>query len=104
VDRENSFAGYGGGGINPLVDCTTVGEGARTGPTSTMWAAAARDFLPEMSKLRPNPKRLIALGKRMWSKMPGTDIYITDDVQGYHLGEHVMMCSATFEVNFRRAI
>jgi hypothetical protein len=31
----------------------------------------------------------------MWSNMPDTDIFITDDVQGYHVGGDVMMCWAT---------
>jgi hypothetical protein len=70
----------------------TVGNGARTRPTPEMWKAAERDFLSELSQLKPNPKRLIVLGKTMWSMMPATDIQITDDVQGYRLTDHVMMC------------
>lgn len=71
----------------------TVGDGSRTRPTPTMWADAKRDFLPEVSKLAP--KRVIVLGTTMWGEMPETDIYITDDVQGYRLGGgEIMMCCA----------
>ena len=71
----------------------TVGDGSRTRPTPAMWADAKKDFLPQVSKLAP--KRVIVLGTTMWSMMPETDIYITDDVQGYRLdGGEIMMCCA----------
>jgi hypothetical protein len=71
----------------------TVEDGPRTRPTPVMWADAKRDFLPEVSKLAP--KRVIVLGTTMWGEMPEADIYITDDVQGYRLGDgEIMMCCA----------
>jgi hypothetical protein len=74
----------------------TVGVGARVRPTLTMWADAQRDFLADVSKLKPYPKRLIVLGKTLWSRMPNTQVFITDDVQGYRWDEHVMMCNALY--------
>jgi hypothetical protein len=74
----------------------TVGDGAGTRPTPAMWEAAKQEFLPQLSKLHPNPKRLIVLGKDMWNAMPDTEIHITDDVQGYRLGDHVIICCALF--------
>jgi hypothetical protein len=71
----------------------TVGDGSRTRPTPAMWGDAKRDFLPQVSKLAP--KRVIVLGTTMWVQMPETDIYITDEVQGYRFrDDEIMMCSA----------
>jgi hypothetical protein len=74
----------------------TVGDGSRIPPASEMWKTAKREFLPGISNLfNPTPRRVVILGKTMWSKMPETDVFITDDVQGYTLADGVMMCWAT---------
>lgn len=80
-----AFTNYVGG---------TVGEGPRERPTSAMWKAAEAAFLPNiLNNLRP--RRIIVLGKTMWSKMPDTDVYMTDDVQGYSLeDDSVVVCWA----------
>lgn len=79
-----AFTNYVGG---------TVGEGPRERPTSAMWKAAECAFPNILNKLRP--RRIIVLGKTMWSKMPDTDVYITDDVQGYSLEDgSVAVCWA----------
>ncbi len=80
-----AFTNYVGG---------TVGEGSRKRPTSDMWETAERAFHPDiLNKLRP--RRIIVLGKDMWSQMPETDEYMTDDVQGYTLDDgSVAVCFA----------
>ena len=79
-----AFTNYVGG---------TVGEGPRERPTSAMWKAAECAFTNILNRLQP--RRIIVLGKTMWSKMPDTDVYITDDVQGYHLEDgSVAVCWA----------
>jgi hypothetical protein len=70
----------------------TVGEGARTRPADAMWAVAKAEFRADLEELAPD--RMIILGRTLWAKMPETDIYITDDVQGYRLGDRVVMCQA----------
>lgn len=72
----------------------TVGEGPRKRPTSGMWKAAKRAFHPDiLNELRP--RRIIVLGKDMWSQMPETNVYMTDDVQGYFLDDgSVAVCFA----------
>ena len=46
-----------------------------------------------LNKLRP--RRIIVIGKEMWSEMPKTDVYMTDDVQGYFLEDgSVAVCWA----------
>jgi hypothetical protein len=69
-----------------------VGSGSRIRPSGTMWADAERDFLLEIPKLRP--RRIIVLGMTMWAQMPDTQVYVTDVVQGYGLGDEVTMCRA----------
>lgn len=80
-----AFTNYVGG---------TVGEGPRERPTSAMWKAAEAAFDSDiLNKLRP--QRIIVLGKTMWSKMPDTDVYMTDDVQSYQLKDgSVAVCWA----------
>ena len=72
----------------------TTGEGPGTPPTRAMWEAAKRAFHPDiLNKLRP--RRIIVLGKDMWSKMPNTEVYINKDVQGYLLEDRsVAVCWA----------
>ena len=72
----------------------TVGEGPRKRPTSDMWKAAKDVFRPDiLNKLRP--RRIIVIGKTMWSKMPDTNVYMTEDVQGYLLEDgSVVVCWA----------
>ena len=47
-----------------------------------------------LNKLQP--RRIIVLGKPMWSRqMPDADVHMTDDVQGYSLEDHsVAVCWA----------
>jgi hypothetical protein len=71
---------------------TTVGEGPRTCPTREMWKAAHAEFRPHVSELKP--KRIIVLGKRLWSEMPPTDIFVTDELQGYRIADEMVMCLA----------
>ena len=80
-----AFTNYVGG---------TVGDAPRKRPTSDMWKAAKRAFHPDiLNKLEP--QRIIVLGKDMWSQMPETDVYMTDDVQGYSLeDDSVAVCFA----------
>jgi hypothetical protein len=62
-----------------------------------MWAAAQQDFLPQVSRFwgHPKPRRVIVIGTTMWTHMPTTDIFISDDVQGYRLDDgEIMMCCA----------
>lgn len=74
---------------------TTVGDGPRTRPTPEMWALAKAEFLSDLAmKLKPIPKRLVVLGKTMWSQMPDAPIFMSDDVQGYSLVDGVVMCWA----------
>jgi hypothetical protein len=72
----------------------TVGEGARIRPSREMWETASRDFRNEIQAIDPLPTRLIVLGQGMWGNMPETEVHITDQVQGYRFGEHLMMCMA----------
>jgi len=76
----------------------TVGEGARNPPTPAMWEAAKREFLPGLSRLfDPIPRRVLVLGKTLWDKMPeNTDVFLTDDVQGYQIGNQLVLCWATY--------
>ena len=80
-----AFTNYVGG---------TTGEGPGTPPTPAMWEAAKRAFPNILNKLRP--RRIIVIGKGMWSKMPKVDdVYMTGDVQGYLLDDHsVAVCWA----------
>lgn len=80
-----AFTNYVGG---------TVGEAPRERPTRDMWEAAKHAFRPDiLNKLRP--RRIIVLGRTMWSKMPKEDVYMTDDVQGYYLDDNsVAVCWA----------
>ena len=80
-----AFTNYVGG---------TVGKGPRKRPTRDMWEAAERDFRPNiLNKIRP--RRIIILGKVMWSNMPDPEVYMTDDVQGYLLEDgSVAVCWA----------
>jgi hypothetical protein len=71
---------------------TSVGEGARTRPSPIMWAEAKNNFLGDISKI--SPKRIIVLGRTLWTKMPDTDVFVTDDVQGYSLSGDIVMCQA----------
>ena len=72
----------------------TTGEAPRERPTRDMWEAAKQAFHPDiLNKLRP--RRIIVIGKTMWSKMPKEDVYMTDDVQGYSLDDNsVAVCWA----------
>lgn len=75
VWRRVAFTNYVGG---------TTGKGPGKPPTSDMWKVAHDAFRPDiLNKLRP--RRIIVIGKVMWSKMPDTNVYMTDDVQGYLL-------------------
>ena len=80
-----AFTNYVGG---------TVGEAPRERPTSAMWNVAKDAFRPDiLNKLRP--RRIIVIGKTMWDKMPATDVYMTEDVQGYLLDDaSVAVCWA----------
>lgn len=70
----------------------TTGEAGER-PTPDMWKAAKHAFPNILNKLRP--RRIIVIGKKMWSKMPEEDVYMTDDVQGYFLDDHsVAVCWA----------
>lgn len=71
-----------------------VGEGPRERPTPDMWRASECAFhLDILNKLRP--WRIIVLGKDMWREMPETNVYMTDDVQGYSLADgSVAVCFA----------
>lgn len=71
----------------------SVGEGAAIRPAPHMWDSATNLFPSLLAQLEP--RRIIVLGKTMWSKMPPSDIYFTDDVQGYRLPSGRMaMCWA----------
>ena len=72
----------------------TVGEGPGEHPTPDMWEAAGHAFRPDiLNSLRP--RRIIVIGKTMWSQMPKGDVHLTDDMQGYFLDDHsVAMCWA----------
>lgn len=59
----------------------TVGMGSRLRPTLEMWQDARQRFPNLLNRL--NPANIIVLGKTMWSMMPNTDIWLTDDVQAY---------------------
>jgi hypothetical protein len=61
----------------------SVGVGARIPPSAEMWKKAEREFPALLDRLAPS--RVIVLGKRMWERMPPTDIEITKEVQGYRL-------------------
>ena len=80
-----AFTNYVGG---------TAGEAPRERPTRDMWKAAKHAFRPNiLNKLRP--RRIIVIGKTMWSEMPKEDVYMTDDVQGYFLDDKsVAVCWA----------
>ena len=85
VWQRVAFTNYVGG---------TTGEGPGTPPTPAMWEAAKRAFHPDiLNELRP--RRIIVIGKVMWSKMPKADVYMTGDVKGYSLEDHsVAVCWA----------
>ena len=72
----------------------TVGEAPRERPTSAMWKVAKDAFRPDiLNKLRP--RGIIVIGKTMWDQMPHTDVYMTEDVQGYLLEDgSVVVCWA----------
>jgi hypothetical protein len=40
------------------------------------------------------PKRLIVLGKDLWRKMPSTDRFVSEELQGYRLFDEMAMCFA----------
>jgi hypothetical protein len=61
----------------------TVGLGPRQRPTTEMWESAKLAFPSLLNDL--SPKHVIVLGKIMWGLMPDTDVWLTDDVQGYRL-------------------
>ncbi len=67
---------------------TPVGIGASTRPSEPQWAAAKAEFPALLERLKP--RRIIVLGKTMWSRMPGVDLMYTDDVQGYRLSDGSM--------------
>jgi hypothetical protein len=58
-----------------------------------MWRTAEAAFPALLNDLRP--KNIVVLGKTMWGEMPPTDLYLTDDVQGYKMQDgQVAMCWA----------
>jgi hypothetical protein len=72
---------------------SSVGLGARIRPTSEMWQEAKGEFASLLDDLRP--RNIIVLGKEMWSMMPETSVWLTDDVQGYRLSNgKVAICWA----------
>lgn len=71
----------------------TVGEGARVRPTDVMWQNAKAAFPPLLESLMP--RRILVLGKELWSNMPESDVHFSDDVQGYCLSDgSITMCWA----------
>ncbi len=73
---------------------TPVGIGASTRPSEPQWAAAKAEFPALLERLKP--RRIIVLGKTMWSRMPGVDLMYTDDVQGYRLSDGSMGCAGPY--------
>jgi hypothetical protein len=63
----------------------TVGLGPRLRPTAEMWERAKLAFPQLLNGLKP--KNIVVLGKIMWDLMPEADVWLTDDVQGYRLGD-----------------
>lgn len=71
----------------------TVGSGARVRPSPALWAQAKAEFPGLLRQLRP--RNVIVLGKTMWAMMPDTQVWLTDDVQGYLLdGRAIAFCWA----------
>ena len=61
----------------------SVGEGPRTRPSEEQWQAASEPFRQLLHKLAP--RRCVIFGKIAWSRMPETQVYLSDDVQAYRL-------------------
>ena len=80
-----AFTNYVGG---------TTGKGPGKPATSDMWKVSKAAYRPNiLNKLRP--RRIIVIGKVMWSQMPEANVYMTDDVQGYLFEDgSVAMCWA----------
>ena len=53
-----------------------------------MWQDAKQEFPALLESLKP--RNIIVLGKEMWSLMPETSVWLTDDVQGYMLPDGQM--------------
>jgi hypothetical protein len=56
---------------------------ANTPPTKKQFEDSAAPYLGLLEELRP--ERVIVCGKRLWSRMPETDLFLRDDVQAYCL-------------------
>ena len=63
----------------------SVGEGAGVRPTPAAWQQAKDEWFQLLHSLRP--KSVIVFGIDMWSKMPRTQHYTTDRIQGYDLAD-----------------
>jgi hypothetical protein len=61
----------------------TVGYGPDAPKTAKMWRRAEERFSALLADLKP--RNIIVLGKLMWSKMPGCDVHLLDDLQAYRI-------------------
>jgi hypothetical protein len=52
-----------------------------------MFRDAQQPFLELLEELRPRPRRIIVLGKTMWSNMPVCSLYRHKDLQAYRLAD-----------------
>jgi len=69
-----------------------VGGAARVRPSPELWVEAQAEFHNLLKTLQP--KNVIVLGKEMWAMMPDTQVWLTDDVQGYVVDDDMALCWA----------
>jgi len=71
----------------------SVGHGARIRKTQAMWRQGEAELPAVLNALSPSV--VVVLGCDMWSRMPATQVVVSDKVQGYPLlNGDVAMCHA----------
>ncbi len=71
---------------------TSIGSASRQRPGRADWRAA-RDQWPALLELLA-PRAVVVLGRSTWANMPPTDKFVRNDLQGYALGDRIVMCIA----------
>ncbi|MCB0184003.1 MAG: hypothetical protein KDK08_06555 [Rhizobiaceae bacterium] len=89
--REEVFAAWHTVALTNYVP-EPIGSGPRQRPSAADWRTA-RERWPEILKLL-TPRAVVVLGRTLWSRMPPTDIFISDDLQGYNFQGQSVMCIA----------
>ncbi len=71
----------------------SVGDGAKMPKTQAMWQQAEAELPAILNRL--SPAVVVVLGLTMWNRMPATQSFVSDLVQGYRLASgETAMCYA----------